>query len=62
MTRYVSKVEATDCCQTCEPVFHRGRGEMVEMLSTCELRAEASSAQLGMLKSAGFLKGNVKAG
>lgn len=27
MTRYVSKVEATDCCQTCEPVGQReGRG------------------------------------
>lgn len=25
MTRYVSKVEATDCCQTCEPVGQRER-------------------------------------
>lgn len=66
MTRYVSKVEATDCCQTCEPAFYRGReGELKESVSIRELRAEAFSAQLmqypGRLKSTGFLKGNVMA-
>lgn len=66
MTRYVSKVEATDCCQTCEPVFYGGREEeLKETVSKCDPRAEANSAQLmqylGRLKSTGFLKGNVMA-
>jgi len=63
MTRYVSNVEATDCCQTCEPVFYGGReGGLKETVSIRELGAEAFSAQLmqypGRLKSTGFLKGN----
>lgn len=45
MTRYVSKVEATDCCQTWEPVGQRVRRGAWGKGSLCELRAADFSAQ-----------------